>query len=147
MIIDTDHHHLTNEQLKFLNNGPTYVPPYQMHVSSSRLLSTTFDIVLKQSRSLRRQFASLFSQFSMHLPRSMTFEQELINIFNDLFSSPLPSSMETRALAEKQLVRSIRNNLKMNNLIVRRTADQQNIFYLGNAVEFEKRIHEYWATT
>ena len=35
----------------------------------------------------------------------------------------------------------------MNNLIVRRTADQQNIFYLGNAVEFEKRIHEYWATT
>ena len=142
LIIDTPHH-LSNEQLQLLHRGPTYVPPCQLHLSSSS--ESIFDITLTQSAPLRRQFSSLFSKIGTFQAKSISFEETILKIFHQLFSLPLTASIEKRALSEKQLVQSIRKYFKDNNLILRRTADQQNVFYLGDVSNFEAKAHDYLA--
>ena len=46
-----------------------------------------------------------------------------------------------------QLVHSIRSSLKKNNLILRRTADNRNSFYLGKVKDFEAKANEYLSTS
>jgi hypothetical protein len=52
-----------------------------------------------------------------------------------------------RAIYERKIVQSIRRSLNENNLILRRTADNQNTFYLGNAQDFEAKANDYLAKT
>ncbi|CAF1520348.1 unnamed protein product, partial [Adineta steineri] len=60
-----------------------------------------------------------------------------------MFSTSLTSMIRQRAKYEKELVQSIRIYLKENNLILRRTTDQKNNFYLGNRKDFEDKANEY----
>ena len=148
LIIDAPHHSLTSEQLQFLRQGPTYVPPCQLHLS---LLSSSgqslSDILLQQSAPLRHQLTTLFSQLRTHrYARSMSFEEQIHKTFNDLFSSSIPSPMESRALHEQNLVQSIRKSLQRQHLILLRTADQQNMFYLERKSDFERQINDYLST-
>ncbi|CAF4090289.1 unnamed protein product [Rotaria sordida] len=124
MIIGTPLHLLTPEQLKLLNRGPTYVPLCQMYVSSASV--SMEEIIQKQYKSLQHDLNILFTKF---------------------FSISLPQSFRERALYEKQLVQSIRKEFKAYDLILRRTVDQRNVFYLGNRNEFEEKINEYMNTT
>src|ERR1700722_3283816 len=117
---------LTLEELKFLNRGSTYVPPCQMSISST---SSPDDTLYRKFTPLRRRFIHLFSEYHVHLAGWMTFETKITKHFNDLFSTSIPTSIRERALYERQLIHSIRSQLKKNNLIVRRTADQNNIYY------------------
>ncbi|CAF5208289.1 unnamed protein product, partial [Rotaria magnacalcarata] len=55
----------------------------------------------------------------------------------------IPSNLQQRALYEKHLLQSIRYSLNENNLILRRTADNMNTFYLGNRQEFETKAYDY----
>ena len=119
------------------------MPPCQLHLSSSS--ESIFDITLTQSVPLRRQFSSLFSKIGTFQAKSISFEEKIMKIFHQLFSLPLPASIEKRALSEKQLVQSIRTYLKDNNFILRRTADQQNVFYLGDVSDFEAKARDYLA--
>ncbi|CAF1295590.1 unnamed protein product [Rotaria sp. Silwood1] len=48
---------------------------------------------------------------------------------------------------EKNLIQSIQTSLKKNNLILRRTADNMNIFYLGNLQDFESKADKYLTTS
>ena len=77
----------------------------------------------------------------------MFFEEEINKIFEHLFSTPLSNSIQQRALEERKLVQSIRQHLKMKNLILKRTADHKNIFYLGDAKDFQDKIHQFLLTT
>ncbi|CAF4157908.1 unnamed protein product, partial [Rotaria magnacalcarata] len=63
--------------------------------------------------------------------------------FTNLFSTPIPSNIQQRALHEKHLVQSIRFSLYKQNLILRRTADNKDTFYLGNRKEFEVKANDY----
>jgi len=64
-----------------------------------------------------------------------------------LFSLVLTSSLHQRALYEKQLVQSIREHLKANNLILLRLANQRNVVYLGNIEDFKEKANEYMTKT
>ncbi|CAF4301756.1 unnamed protein product, partial [Rotaria magnacalcarata] len=56
----------------------------------------------------------------------------------EMFSTIIPSkSMYERAHYEQQLIEQIQNDLKRFDLILRRTHDQQNVFYLGDRKSFE----------
>lgn len=146
LIIDHTSISLTEEQQTFLSRGPTYVPFGQRYIST-HLYPTQFDLVLKQSKSLRRELIYLFSKFPFDLRQSMIFEDEIHQLFLRSFSLSLPSSLEKRAYHEKHLIQSIRTYLQTNHLILRRLANQQNTFYLGDQKEFQCKIHHYWQST
>jgi len=147
MIIDTAlHHQLTDEQLKILNRGPTYVPPCQMYVSSSSDISMN-EMIHKQYKLLQHNLTILFKKYDVNMARQMFINKEIKDAFISSFSISLPSSIYQRALYEKQLIQSIREHLKTNNLILRRLANQRNVFYLGNMEDFKAKANEYMTKT
>ncbi|CAF4744805.1 unnamed protein product [Rotaria sp. Silwood2] len=140
LIIDTTYR-FTNEQLQLLGRGPTYVPPCQMYISSSN--ESIDDIVKKQYAPLKHQLMSLFSKYKINLSLKIEIEEKTYNKFKDLFLKPIPSNLYQRALYEKKLIQSIGYSLNKNNLILRRTADNMNTFYVGNIQDFEAKADKY----
>jgi hypothetical protein len=145
MIIDTSLHQLTDEQIRLLNRGPTYIPPCQMYVSS--LFVSINDMIQKQYKLLQHHLRILFEKTDINTARSMFINKEIKDEFIDCFSISLPISLYQRALYEQQVVDSIRKHLKVNNLILRRLADQTNVFYLGNRKDFDEKANEFMTTT
>ncbi|CAF1346300.1 unnamed protein product [Rotaria sordida] len=145
MIIGTPAHLLTPEQLKLLNRGPTYVPLCQMYVSSASV--SIQEIIEKQYKSLQHDLNILFTKCNVNMVSSMSIKNDIKKLLIKVFSISLPQSFRERAIYEKQLVQSIREEFKRYDLILRRTADQRNVFYLGSRNEFEEKINEYMKTT
>ncbi|CAF3440255.1 unnamed protein product [Rotaria socialis] len=140
LIIDTSHSFI-RKQLKILNRGPTYVPPCQLSISS--LNQSIDDIIKKQYASLKHQLNNVFSKYHVNIALSMEIQQKISDQFTNLFSTSVPSNLQQRGLREKHLVQSIRFLLNKQNLILRRTADNKNTFYLGNRKEFEAKANDY----
>lgn len=135
-------HHLSSKQMAFLNRGPTYVSPCQVHLLSKSSL-TLAQIVTRQMVPLRRQLTKLFSRYPIDLARRMNFEREIQQLFNQSFVQSIPSSLEVRAYEEQQLIRSIQYQLKKDQLILQRTADDCNTYYLGRQDEFHRKTMDY----
>jgi hypothetical protein len=146
MIIDTPFQQLTVEQLKLLNRGPSYVPPCQMHLEVSSSLSIN-DIIKEHYAILRHSLNIVLTKNKINTTQQMFIDKKIKDTFINNFSIPLPSSIQQRAVYEKRLVQSIRQHLKANNLILRRTADEKNVFYLGDKNGFEEKANEYMMTT
>jgi len=140
LIMDTTHP-LHDEQVQLLTRGPTYVPPCQMYISSS--LKSIDDIVKKQYAPLKHQLASLFQKHRINIALKWEMETEVHQNFVGLFSISIPAHIRKRAAYEKTLIQSIRCSLTKNNLILRRTADNQNTFYVGNKQDFEAKARDY----
>jgi hypothetical protein len=85
----------------------------------------------------------LFSKCYIDLSRSENIKSEIKKEFKDLFSISIPSSIRERACYERKLIQSIRYSLKKDNLILRRIANQNNIFYLGNMDIFRVKSNHY----
>lgn len=139
-------HHLSSEQIAFLNRGPTYVSPCQIHILSKSSL-TLSQIVTKQMAPLRRDLTKLFTKYPVDLSRRINFEKQVQQLFNNCFIPSVPSILEKRVIHEKKLISSIRNHLTKNQLILRRTADDMNTFYLGSLKEFNKKSIDYMTTS
>ncbi|CAF1285243.1 unnamed protein product [Didymodactylos carnosus] len=139
LIIGADHH-LSDEQACLLGRGPTYVPSCFMHVSPSLSFEETWS---KQWSLLRQQLTLFFSRYSVSINRKTTFQAASKTLFQESFSAPLPTSIQIRAAHECRLVRSVRRPLADEQLILRRTADDSNVFYLGRASEFQAKADDY----
>jgi hypothetical protein len=137
-------HHLSIEQIALLNRGPTYVPPCQLHMSPSLSID---QLLVKQAEPLRRQLTLLFSKSSVNFSQQLTFNRALKKLFEQSFSICVPESIQQRAHYEKELVLSIHRHMKNDNLILRRTADQNNVFYLGHASDFEQKANDHMKNT
>jgi DNA-binding transcriptional regulator GbsR (MarR family) len=142
----------TDEQQRLLSRGPAYVLPAQMYSSvlSSSSSSSTLsmdDVLKKYYAPLQHHLASLFSKHHVNIALSMEMNKVINDRFKDLFSlSSIPTSMQQRALLEKQLVQSIRQLLQEHDLILRRTTDDQNTFYVADRTVFEAKAKEYLQT-
>lgn len=145
MIIHTKHS-FDDQQLRLLNRGPTYVPPCQIHVSASNS-ATMDDILKKQYAPLKHQLAYLFNKYKISVALQFTIQHDVYDEFQKAFSMPLPSDIYKRAHDEQTLIQTIRQSLKNNNLILRRTADHMNTFYLGSKQDFERKANDYLTTT
>jgi len=141
-MIQNTAHNLTLEQIKFLNRGPTYVPPCQLHIFSKSSF-TLAQLVTKEMVPLQRHLTELFTTYSVDSSRQMNFEIEIQLAFNESFLGPLPPMLEHRALYEKQIIQSIRYHLDKDRLILRRTADDKNTYYLGQLDEFQEKSNDY----
>ncbi|CAF1985467.1 unnamed protein product [Rotaria magnacalcarata] len=91
LIIDTTHHTLTKKEIQLLNRGPSYVPPYQLSISSS--MTTNDEIIKRKYAPLKHQLATLFSKYHINIAVSMDIEQKINEQFKNLFSISLPSTI------------------------------------------------------
>ncbi|CAF4455542.1 unnamed protein product [Rotaria socialis] len=145
MIICTSRHAFTDEQLKLLNRGPTYVPPYQTYISSTD--QSTIEMIKKNFKLLQHHLTILLTKSNVNMAQATLIIKQIKDAYTLTFSRSLSSSMYQRALYERNLVDTIRAHLKSNDLILRRTADQRNVFYLGNRNDFEDKTNEYMKQT
>ncbi|CAF4274256.1 unnamed protein product, partial [Adineta steineri] len=147
IFIDTSLHHrpLSTEQLKLLNRGPTYVPPCQSYVSlpSSESSKSLIDRAKNQYKVLQHELNILFPKHNINKFESANLNKQIKDLYVNMFSTSLTSTIGERAKYEKELVQSIQIYLQENNLILRRTTDQRNNFYLGNRKDFEDKANEY----
>ncbi|CAF1249427.1 unnamed protein product [Adineta ricciae] len=143
MIIDTTSHQLTIEQIKLLNRGPTYLLPCYIYASSESIKDT----IQQQYKLLQHHLSLIFARFNINSTQSMFINKQIKDTYVDMFSSLPPLPIYQRAVYECQLVQSIREQLEKNQLILRRTADRRNVFYLGNRKEFEDKGKHYMFTT
>ncbi|CAF4160822.1 unnamed protein product, partial [Adineta steineri] len=143
-LINHTKYQLNSKQIQLLNRGPTYTPPCQMSLFSSSTSSQSLnDIVKKQFAPLKHQMASVLSKHHINIALSWEVQNTINQKFVDYFSTSIPLNIRQRTVYEMDLVQSIRLFLKKNNLILRRTADNQNTFYLGETKVFDAVANEY----
>jgi hypothetical protein len=141
VVLSRSNKRLTNEQLRLLQRGPTYVSPCQWHLS----FPSIDDRMKKQYQPLIHKMAILFSEYHISLPIAEQIKMKIKKEFRDSFSIPpsISSELRQRALYEKKLIQSIRSRLKENNLLLRRTSNQMNTFYLGDRDDFHLKSNHY----
>ena len=139
LVMNTSSHPFTLEQWKMLRRGPTYVPLCQTHASAESVNAS----IEKQYTLLRHDLNILLAKNQVNTARAMFINKEIKDAYMQAFSNALPSSVQQRANREKELVDSIRRHLDEHQLILRRTADRKNVFYLGDRKEFEAQADAY----
>lgn len=144
--IDTNHT-LTKKEIELLNRGPSYIPPGQLYLSLYSSSMNNENIMKRKYIPLKHELANIFSKYRIHIATSMDIEQKLSEKFQNLFSISLSTSLKQRAIYEQQLIVSIRRSLTNDKLILRRTADHMNRFYLGNLEHFQTKIIHYLTTS
>ncbi|UJR18826.1 hypothetical protein I4U23_021954 [Adineta vaga] len=144
-IINGTEHGLNKKQMQLLSRGPTYVSPCQSRLkfSSKSTTTTITDIVKKQYAPLKHQMASLFSKHRIDIALSWRIHSDFYQKFTDLFAISIPPHIQQRAIDEMKLIQSIRSSQKTNNLILRRTGDNRNIFYIGNKNDFIAKGNDF----
>ena len=65
---------------------------------------------------------------------------------NNCYLTPLPYKDHLEAREQSHTIASIRNRIKQFKLIIRVT-DKSNNFYIGSAIEFEKKVQQYFLDT
>ena len=93
---------------------------------------------------LRQQLNQFFSQYRVSITGQQGFLHDFRRLANESFNIRLPKSIEQYAEAERQLVLSIRRQLKQDQLILRRSGEQINQFYLMNLQQFEIQSQHYF---
>ena len=112
-----------------------------MYISSS--YASINDVTKTQYAPLRHQLTNLFSKYKINIALSMEIQKKLYDEFKYLFSISIPFSFRERTLYEKKLIQSIRYSLQKNNLLLGRTADNRNMFYIGDRHEFRMKGEHY----
>jgi hypothetical protein len=141
IIDDRSLHQCTHEQLKLLSRGPTYVSPCQMYLAFN--VSSMKEMLEKEYGLLQHHLSILYAKLHVNPAQALFINKEIKEAFMTTFSISLPSSLRQRALYEQQLTQSIRQHLNVHRLILRRTANRRNIFYLGNRKSFQEKANEY----
>ncbi|CAF1508582.1 unnamed protein product, partial [Rotaria magnacalcarata] len=96
-LIQDTYNYLSSKQIEFLNRGPTYVSPCQLHIQSESSSLSIDEILTKQLAPLRRQLTRVFTNYPVNLSRRMNFEQQIQQLFKESFHQPpIPLSIKQR---------------------------------------------------
>jgi len=112
-----------------------------MHLLSKS--STLPQIITKQIMPLRRQLTTLFKEYQVDNAYQNAFRRNMEQEFAKSFTPSIPLALQKRVFYEKELIQSIRHQLAENQLILRRTSDEYNTYYLGDRNEFQAKSLEY----
>jgi len=116
-----------------------------MHLFSND--RTLREILTQQLLPLQNQLLQVFTKYSLNPSRHEAFRCIIQHDFNKCCSQPIPIAIQQRALHEKQLLQSIQLQLKQDHLILRRTADNCNVFYLSHRDDFNRLAQDHMETS
>lgn len=133
----------TDEQYFLLDRGPNYVSPCQMHINTSISNET---IVQEQMAPLKRQLTQILGYHRIHMARRFQLEREAGKLFENSFQQNIPVDVLERAQQEFNLFQSIRQKLNEQGLIVRRSSNHDNSYYLMDKEKFDDMCSEYLRT-
>ncbi|CAF1524992.1 unnamed protein product, partial [Adineta steineri] len=136
----------TKREWQYLSFGPSYIRTNQSAIRPRKqqeieIKSEHKDIFTKVQNNLTEYH---------HVPRKHVIFQEysdqLLDYLNSCYFAPLPYKDHIEACEQSQITASIRNKIKKFKLIIRVT-DKSNNFYIGSAIEFEKKVQQYFMDT
>ena len=140
IIVHASMHVFYKEHLRLLSRGPTYVPPYQVIKQNLE----------KNYKQLQHDVNVILVKSNVNLVQSIVLQKQIKDLYMKMFSNKiqsLPKSIYERVHYEQQLIETIKNDLKRFNLILRRTYDQRNVFYLGDRLLFDRLSQEFMLQT
>ena len=140
IIVHASMHVFYKEHLRLLSRGPTYVPPYQVIKQNLE----------KNYKQLQHDVNVILVKSNVNLVQSIVLQKQIKDLYMKMFSNniqSLPKSIYERVHYEQQLIETIKNDLKRFNLILRRTYDQRNVFYLGDRLLFDRLSQEFMLQT
>ncbi|CAM2723375.1 unnamed protein product [Rotaria socialis] len=143
IIVHASMHDLNKEHLQLLSRGPTYVSPYQQLIEEN---------LEKNYKPLQHDLNKLLVKSDVNLVQTIILQKQVKDLYMKMFSKTTTTTMISKAMLERayyeqQLIDKIRNDLKSFNLILRRTANRRNVFYLGDRILFEKLCNEFMLET
>ncbi|CAF1299779.1 unnamed protein product [Rotaria sordida] len=102
------------------------------------MTTTLINLLEQRLNNITNRWRDVYNYRIDYFLRNSYDELDHINI-----NEPISSNLYQRALYEKNLIQSIQCSLKKNNLILRRTANNMNTFYMGNIQDFETKADKY----
>lgn len=137
-----------DQQLRLLMRGPTYVPvSFTCIVDESATDDDRKATIEHLCKPLRQGLNKLFEKFRMNMAQSMFIQKDIKDLYRKAFTVAIEKPIKRRILYEQMLVESIRQELlNESNIIIRRVANNRNMFYMGNRDEFEAKSKEFMNT-
>ena len=108
------------------------------------------DIIKELYAPLKQKMYFLFSKYHVNIALSMDLEVKIRDEFKQKLLNPISIELQQRVSDEKKVMHSIRRSLddrQQSDLILRRTADDMNTFYLGNRKEFNEKSKAFMNET
>ena len=136
---------LSRQQMNMLINGLKYIIPCQSQFSR-RSLDERATEQYQNIVSVVKNCLDDHRIPSTDQRAKQTFE-ELQSILYNLLSRPIPRKLRQRSQYEYKIVQSIRRLLKRRPDVVIRRTDKSKVFYIGKAIDFERKAEEYMLKT
>ena len=136
-------HQFTQQQFKLLNRGPSFIPQCQLLASSIGSTVLFRDKIEKQYKTLQHNLNILLAKYNINTTRSMFIIKTIKDLYMKTFHIEIPQQIQERAIYEKQLLQTIHKDLQVNELIIRRTANPNNQFYVTDRKQFETLANNY----
>lgn len=136
---------MNSKQMRMLIKGFKYVPLCQYRFARKSI----DELVTEQHHSLSITIKNCLNDFQISTidERRRQAFQVLRQLLFECYSKSIPKKLELRAKQEKQIVRSIQRVLMQRSDVVIRRTDKSKVFYIGQAVDFERKAQEYMSKT
>ena len=136
---------LTSKQMSMFIKGLRYVIPCQRRFSRKPIE----EIINEQFKNISTIVKNCLKDHNISTTDAKAKQafQELEHLLSELYSKPLPTSLALRSQQEYKIVRSIQQLLHCRTDIVIRRTDKSKVFYIGKAIDFERKAQEYMSKT
>ena len=122
-----------------------------------RLNQSIFRPEYQQKIEIKKEHKDITEKVKKHLtstphcipltsPYFKKYSNDLLNYLNHCYFSPVPYKDQIQSREQIQITSKIRQKIKQHHLILRQT-DKGHNFYIGSAVEFEKKVETFFQDT
>ncbi|CAF4172536.1 unnamed protein product [Rotaria sordida] len=134
-------------QWNYLSLGPSYI---RLNQSAIRPKSQQLTGIKDEHKDIYKKVENHLVEKPHCIPRTKPIFKEysnhLLDYLNHSYFTPLPYKDQLQTLEQAQIVGSIRQIIKNMDLIIRLT-DKGHNFYIGLAIEFEKKVEKFFSDT
>ncbi|CAF3766206.1 unnamed protein product [Rotaria socialis] len=134
-------------QWNYLSLGPSYIRLNQSAIRPKHQQETEIE---KHHKDIYSKVETHLTGYPHHIPRNnpifKKYSDHLLDYFNHTYFTPLSCKDQLISREQAQILGSIRRIIQNMNLVIRVT-DKGINFYIGSAIEFEKKAQKFFSDT